>query len=249
MVTFKAVDYAFNVPATVPAGLVDIHLDNQGTEPHQITLARLADGQDPDAVLAGLDNDDLSFMALATLVGGPDDVPSGQDHSVTTILDPGTYVAFCAIQSPTDGKAHFMKGMRASFTVAGASGAGSAAAPSTDGTITIGASGYALPAGFSGHGTFAVDNAMPLPADLSILRLADGKGQQDVVDFLSGTTPPGPPPFVAAGGVTTISHGTTAYLPLDLDPGTYVFLAFTPDPQAGFAPLFTSGVISTVTVP
>lgn len=240
-----ATDYAFRMPKTIKGGWVRLTLDNQGGEEHQITMARLADGQDAGAVEAQLDQDDLSFLAQATLVGGPNGVASGQKASVITDLEPGRYVAFCAVPSPADGIAHFEKGMRTSFTVEQGKGRGSV--PKTAGTVTITPSGYTVPKGFTGRGTYAIENAGTFGSELAIMRLAPKATQDDLVAFLTGA-PTGPPPFTTAGGVSAMAPGSTAYVHLDLDPGSYVFLSFIPDPAAGLAPQFTQGVISTVTI-
>lgn len=244
-ITFVAEDFSYVIPKDVPGGWQQVTLDNQGSEQHQLSVARLADGQDATTVEGQLDKDDLSFLAQATLVGAPDGVASGQKETVTTLLDPGRYIVFCAVPSPSDGKPHFQKGMRSSFTVTKV--ANQVAQPKTDGTISITPTGYEVPTGFTGKGTFAVTNAAKFGAEMGILRLAKDATQADVVTFLTGT-PTGPPPFTAAGGVSAMAPGSKAYIDLDLDPGNYVFLSFAPDPSAGFKPQFTNGIISTVTV-
>ncbi len=244
---FAAADYTITPPATVTGGEVTISLHNRGTEEHQLSLFRLGDGQHPNAVLNSLDKGDLSFLAGGALVGGPNAVEPGQTASVTSKLDPGTYVAFSAVPSPTDHRPHFTKGMRTSFTVLPA--AAQVTIPSTAGTIAITARGFQPSPGFTGRGTYAVTNDAPFPAELSILRIATGKTTDDAVAFLAGHAAPGPPPFSAAGGVTAMSPSSTSYVNLSLDPGTYAFLSFAPDPRAGFAPQYTNGMLSTIRVP
>jgi hypothetical protein len=43
-ITIKAMNYSYDQPQTVPAGMVDITLVNNGTEPHQDNIVRLHDG-------------------------------------------------------------------------------------------------------------------------------------------------------------------------------------------------------------
>lgn len=245
-VVITATDFSYEIPEPITGGWTTLTLDNKGGEQHQLSLARLGDGQEASTVEAQLDHGDLSFLAGATLVGAPDGVASGQEGSVFTDLEPGSYVVFCAVPSPSDGVAHYLKGMRSSFTVDAPKK--EATPPNPDGTVTITAQGYEVPKGFTGHGTFAVTNKAATGAEMAIMRLAAGATQEDLVTFLTGT-PSGPPPFTAAGGVSAMAPGSTTYIDLDLDPGTYVFMSFVPDPTAGFAPQFTHGVISTVTIP
>lgn len=245
-VVITATEFSYKVPDPITGGWTTLTLDNQGGEQHQLSLARLGDGQEASQVEALLDQGDLSFLAQATLVGGPDGVVGGQEGSVFTDLEPGRYVMFCAVPSPSDGVAHYRKGMRTSFTVGALTKEGTP--PNADGTVTITAQGYEVPKGFTGDGTFAVTNKAATGAEMAIMRLAAGATQQDLVTYLTGR-PSGPPPFTAAGGVSAMAPGSTTYIDLDLDPGTYVFMSFVPDPTAGFKPQFTNGVISTVTIP
>ena len=43
-VTIKTMDFSFDQPQTIPAGLVDLTLVNNGAQPHQIQLVRINDG-------------------------------------------------------------------------------------------------------------------------------------------------------------------------------------------------------------
>lgn len=246
---FVGREFAFEVPEDVPAGVVELTLENAGGEDHQLSLLRLGEGQDPDAVVAALADGDLSFTAQGTYVGAPNGVSSGETGTVVSDVEPGTYVAFCAIPSPSDGVAHYRKGMLATFEVAG-DAAATGDLPAADGEITISTDGYGVPDDFTGSGRFTVSNEAPFPSELSVFRLQEGRTQDDVVAFLSGSAPPGPPPFVpgVGGGVSALPEDASSVVELDLAPGSYVFLSFVPDPTAGFAPQFTTGLVSTVEV-
>ena len=43
-VTIKAMDFSFDQPKTIPAGLVDLTFVNNGAQPHQIQLVRINNG-------------------------------------------------------------------------------------------------------------------------------------------------------------------------------------------------------------
>lgn len=243
--TIKATDFAFEVPKSAPSGWTKLTLDNKGTEQHQISLAKLGDGQDAKAVEGMLDKGNLAFLAQATLIGAVDGANSSQSHTVTTNLQPGTYVAFCAIPSPSDGVSHYVKGMYASFQVG--PDKTDLTEPKADATIKITPTGYDVPKGFTGKGTVGVTNTGHFGAEMAIMRLGEGKTKDDLVTYLTGK-PSGPPPFVTVGGVSAQSPGTTTYVDLDLDPGNYVLMSFVPDPSAGFAPQFTKGMITPLTI-
>lgn len=246
---FVGTDFAFEMPEELRAGVVELTLENTGGEDHQLNLFRLGEDQDPASVLASLEVDDLSFTAEGDFVGGPNGVPSGEIGTVVSEVAAGTYVAFCAIPSPSDGVPHYAKGMVTTFEVAGDAPAG-AALPDAEGEIAIAADGYGLPDGFDGAGRFTVTNDAPYPTELALFRLQEGRTQDDLVAFLGGSAPPGPPPFVpgVGGGVSALGPGDSSVVELDLPPGSYVFLSFLPDPGSGFAPQFTAGLINTVEV-
>lgn len=69
-----------------------------------------------------------------------------------------------------NGKPHVAMGMIGEFTV-DASGS-AAAAPTSDGTVTLADDGITLPAGCSGDGTFEIANKGTKPHDFSIAKLA-----------------------------------------------------------------------------
>lgn len=246
---FVGREFAFEVPEDVPAGVVELTFENTGGEDHQLSLLRLGDDQDPGTVVTALADGDLSFTAQGTFVGAPNGVPSGETGAVVSDVEPGTYVAFCAIPSPSDGVPHYRKGMVATFEVVG-DAAATGGLPAGDGEITISADGYGVPDDFTGSGRFTVRNEAAVPAELSVFRLQEGRHQDDVIAVLSGSAPPGPPPFVpgVGGGVSTLPSGASSVVEFDLAAGSYVFLSFAPDPTAGFAPQFTTGLVSTVEV-
>jgi len=247
-VQVTATDYAFDLAgAKVPAGPVALTLANKGAEDHHLTLVRVDDGVAPADVEAGLRSGDPSVLARTTAVGGPNGVPAGGTGTATATLTAGSYVMVCHIPSPQDGTAHAEKGMVGSFTVEGAA-ADPAATPQARGTITITSGGYEVPAGL-GSGSYRVDNQLDQPAEAAMVRLRQGATAADVMAFLGGEAPPGPPPFISAGGVTTLAPRASAVVDLDLSTGTYVFLSFSPDLTAGGRPQFLSGLLTEAVVP
>ncbi|MCB0993903.1 MAG: hypothetical protein KDB21_02345 [Acidimicrobiales bacterium] len=243
----EAGDYVFELPdSVVEAGEVRLVVQNNGSEDHHLNIGRVASGADAATVAEAIGSGDLSVLAELELVGGPNGVASGESGAVTTELAAGSYVVFCEIPSVVDGVPHSQKGMVGTFVVSeasdpapeGASAVGSAAT-----TITIGADGYDVPAGWDGTGVVEVANAYPGPAEMAVFRLADGATVDDLMAFLAGEGPPGPPPFSLAGGVTALLPGRSAAVEFDLEPGVYVALSFLPDPEIG-APQAMSGLLT-----
>ncbi len=242
-----ATDYGFDLGgASVPAGQVALTLANKGAEDHQLDLVRVDEGVPAADVIAGLRAGDGSGLARTTAVGGPNGVSAGGTGTVTATLAAGTYVMVCHIPSPQDGTSHAQKGMVGSFTVEGAD-ADPAPAAAVKGTITIASGGYSLPAGLS-SGSYRVINQLDQPAEAALVRLRPGATAQDVLAFLGGEAPPGPPPFSTAGGITSLAPGASAVADLQLSAGSYVVMSFAPDFSAGGRPQFLSGLLSAVTV-
>lgn len=246
-VEIMATDYGFEAgPAKVAAGPVALTLANRGTENHHLTLLRVNDGTRVDDVLAGLRKGDLSVLARTSAVGGPNGVAPGAKVTVTADLSAGSYVMVCHIPSPQDSVSHAQKGMVGSFTVDGPTSA-PAAAPAVSGTITIAKSGYQVPAGV-GSGSYRFVNELDQPAEAALVRLRPGATAKDVMAFLGGQAPPGPPPFSSAGGITTLAPRASAVTTLDLPKGSYALLSFAPDLAGGGRPQFLSGLLTELTV-
>ena len=211
-------DYAYALDAeTVPAGLVTVTQQNDGDEPHQVTLIALEDGQTADQLAADLAEGGDGATAPGNYAGGPNGVEPGASNDATVSLEEGDYALICFIPA-ADGEAHFQKGMVGELTVGPAEGP-EAAPPETDGTIHMADYTYVLPDDFTGQGTYEVVNDGPQVHELTVSTGPDGG---------------------AGGGLAAIAPGATAYLPLEVADGDS-FVCFVSDEDTG-APHFTLGM-------
>ena len=98
-VTFTATEDSLTVPAEVPGGLVDIHLETEvgGDDGHHLVIARLNDGVTLDEVLAGGDE---AFFTMMTIKGGNGTIAGGERLTMTLDLEPGNYMALDNPQLP-----------------------------------------------------------------------------------------------------------------------------------------------------
>jgi uncharacterized cupredoxin-like copper-binding protein len=107
-VTMK--DFLFDLPETLPAGPRTIKVINNGPEPHELNLLRLAEGktlEDVNQFLAA-PNGPPPFVP----VGGINGLDAGLSGYIEFDFEPGTYVAICYIPSPhAEGHPHFTLGM------------------------------------------------------------------------------------------------------------------------------------------
>lgn len=128
-VSVSGADYSFTgIPDDVAAGRVAVMFTNEGSEAHEIVLARRNDGvTDSFADLLALPEEEA--MSKVTVVGGTFAPVNGSSSLLVADLEPGDYIALCFVPvgttmtdgGPTegDGPPHLAHGMQQEFTVSG----------------------------------------------------------------------------------------------------------------------------------
>lgn len=109
-------DFAFTMPAQLPAGKHTYRVVNGGPQPHELVVARLA----PGGTLADVSRfftEPAAGPPPFTLVGGMQGLAPGGSGFMTLDLTTGEYAAVCLIPDPATGKAHLHLGMIAPFSV------------------------------------------------------------------------------------------------------------------------------------
>lgn len=243
--TITGKDFAFEMPDTLPSGLVDITFKNTGKEPHQVNIARLNNGVTQEKFKSTLQQGPDAALALLTFAGGANTIDPGKSQEVVNNLTPGQYVALCFLTSP-DGKSHIMEGMMKFFTVSQATPGSQPAAPESVGTVTLKDFNISVPANLSaGSYTWKVVNNGPQTHEMALIKLKSGKTLDDARNFVAH--PSGQPPFTDAGGIGALAPKATGWVMLDLEKGTYVALCFVPDVHNG-KPHFEEGMVTQFTV-
>ncbi len=241
--TIKTHEYAFEVPSQVNAGYVDIILKNAGEAPHHAQLLQLNEGVTLEQFQTALQQSPDEALALVTLAGGPGPVDPGGSQTVTMELTPGQYVLI-DLMAGADGVPNVAKGMLAPFAVV--AGGNNRPQPRVDHEATLLDFSFTLPTEIeAGKQTWKIIDAGDEPHELNLMKLADGKSAQDVMEWLH--SPSGPPPFASAGGLQGIDPGEAGYLRLDLTPGNYVAICHIPEPNSG-QPHRDLGMIQTFAV-
>lgn len=248
-ITIKAVDFSFQEPQSVQAGLVDVNFINTGKEPHQINIGRLNDGVTFDQFKTVLDDKNKgpgAALGLATLYGGANTIPPGQSQEVILNFPAGQYVSICFVAG-ADNVPHYMKGMLTQFTVTGSPGKQDE--PKANGDIMLKDFSFTLPSSIqAGPLTLKVTNNGPQPHEIAVIKLAQGVTMQKLLQLMSQPNPPaGPPPFTDAGGLGALKPNSSAWLKLNLQPGNYGTLCFVPDQKTG-KPHFMLGMYASFTV-
>jgi hypothetical protein len=244
VVTVVARDYAFQAPATVPAGLTTFLLANRGHELHMMGLTKLEDGKSIPELLAILTKNQPQ-PAWAVDLGGPNAVSPGDTSNSTVILPAGHYVLICWIPG-ADGAMHVMKGMLAPLEVTASR---AAPGPEPAGDIVVRLADYHIEVSrpiTSGRHIFRVENEGPQEHDLTVLEVAPGKSSAEVLAWFNEPAKSAPAAR-ALGGIVGIPRGTHGFFTGDFHRGEYLILCFVPDEHDG-KPHFQHGMVRHITV-
>jgi uncharacterized cupredoxin-like copper-binding protein len=239
VVTVTARDFAFELPASIPAGVTTFRFVNKGALAHHMTIVRLDEGRTAvealKAVMAVGRGPRPEWMHP---VGGPQSAKPGIEANATVLLEPGNYLVFCEVPGP-DPVAHYMKGMAKALTVTGPAHAG--ALPTAD--VALSLTDYAFTFAHPltrGRHTVAVTNHGAQVHMVVINRFPPGQTLDDFVAWANN--PQGRPgPGYTMGGVTEIPPGGTVTFTRNFIPGHYGMICFTPDTKDG-KPHFLHGM-------
>jgi hypothetical protein len=241
--TVTAREYAFDAPATIPAGYVKLRLVNRGREDHHIQLVRLAAGKTLADFQRALEAGPPP-PPWVIFVGGPGGTNPGGEANATTYMPAGQYVLLCFVPA-ADGKPHVEHGMVRPLTVTARKRV-TGTAPRPDVSIRLVDYGFDLKLPIrAGRRTFEVWTDAPQPHEVILVRLNPGVTGAQFLQAVSAPT--GPPPGSFLGGVSGLSLGERAYFTANLRPGTYTLVCFVPDHKDG-RPHILHGMVREITV-
>jgi uncharacterized cupredoxin-like copper-binding protein len=224
-----ATEFAFDLPAEVPAGVVTMRFTNEGGLPHEFGFARIEEGKTEADVEAVIEAGQEPPEWVEDVAGVPGLSP-GQSITVTRTLEPGNYVFICFFPD-AEGTPHANLGMWEVFTIAGDTGA---TLPEPDATITATDDGLQMPAFSAGEQTVEFANDGTEPHELFLASFEPGKSVKDVDRWIGGGYR-GEPPATFFGGMQTIPAGESVFLTIELEPDVeYTALDFTTRSQETF---------------
>ncbi len=114
-VAVRMTDYAFDLPATIPAGRRLVRFENAGAHSHLALVARLAPGKTlADAAAWEMKHEGTQPFVY---VGGVTAMAPGRTSIARLDLGPGRYVIACVDDDGTAPKLHFQVGMVREFAV------------------------------------------------------------------------------------------------------------------------------------
>jgi len=234
VVTLTAVDYAFEAPDTVEAGVTTFRLLNDGSQLHMAQLIKLEGGKSLDDFLVAYTE---AFRTSgprppwAPRFGGPGAADPGGSSNATQYLEPGSYAWICIMNAP-DGIPHVVKTrMAKAFTVRARNDApASRTAPASSLVFQLVDYAFQITGPLTaGRHVIRVENAGTEPHEVALLRLAPGKTMADFQAWMQN--PQGPPPGNSVGGVSSLAPRVQAYFEVDLTAGEYVILCFVTAPD------------------
>ena len=112
-------DYAFDLPAVIPAGRHTIRVENAAAQPHEAVLGKLVAGKTIADLMQWMKTREGAMPGEE--VGGTVGLSTGEVNFVNVDLTPGEYVLLCFVPDAKDGKSHLSHGMIRQFTVSSAS--------------------------------------------------------------------------------------------------------------------------------
>ena len=238
-----ASDYAYQAPATFPAGEVRVRLINVGQHPHHLVLSRM----DDTLSLAQFFRDVLSPKPLGGYhdVGGPNMVSPRDSAEVWMTLVPGHYALSCWVFSRS-GQPHIAKGMFGELRLR--------PGPTSRGKIPLGAwqiaaSEYRLDAPDTvdaGPVLVTFVNTGRQEHDVQLIRLAPDNSVTAVTQWADAGME-GPVPGTLSGGASGIESGMRMSVSLQLRPGRYALFCFVPDEGDG-KPHYAHGMVRVLVV-
>lgn len=102
-------DYSFKLSRPLTPGKHVIRIENAGTQPHELVLARLAPGKQAKDVVAWVDK--MQGPPPGQPIGGVSGMEPGTHAFITVDLTPGDYGFICFLPDVKDGKPHAAHGM------------------------------------------------------------------------------------------------------------------------------------------
>src|SRR5215207_146937 len=146
------------------------------------------------------------------------------------------------------------------LTVTGEAGATPAAGaePAADVTVTMFEYDFALEGPLTpGSDALAVTNVGAQPHEMFMVRTPETVTEEQIAQILDlemqGATPapesgvPNPETFLPVASMTPLSMGKTGWIPVTLEPGTYIVVCFVPDIESGMPHAF-EGIYEVLTV-
>lgn len=247
--TVTVTDTSYQAPSETPSGLTLVTVINQTNQDQSADFFAPPPGETMEqmaqaAATPTAEDEFPAFLYHAIVSGGPRALPGGTAQALVN-LTPGDW----AISGEGNQDPSFL-------TVTQDSGA-AVAEPKADIDVQLQEFAFVgLPEQINpGEHLLKVTNTGDQPHLFYVAHAPDGITMDQLMKVMSapeGATPSADVPytkadFTSVGGLEIISSGETAWLPLDLQPGTYFIACWIPDRETG-APHAVMGMAQLITV-
>lgn len=240
VVTLVAHEYGYEMPVSVPAGLVQFTLRNEGRDVHEGLIVHFTDPGGSAAAYVDSVRADVDFPAFATDIGGAGLTLSGDSTTVWIELTPGRYRVVCWKGD------HLRRGMAHDLVVTAATGAASKPPPASAEISLRDFTFLPSTALRPGRQVLHVRNDGNEPHEADIFRLSDSTSVGHYLAWLKGGEV-GLPPVDPVGGLGDLAPGRELWLLIDLPPGRYFLLCQVPASGDGH-PHYEHGMVLEFTV-
>jgi uncharacterized cupredoxin-like copper-binding protein len=113
--TISLVDYGYGTSRPLVAGTHRVLVKNDGTQWHELEIARLHPGKTPADLAAWAEK--MAGPPPASFMGGISPLSPGEHNELTLSLTPGHYVLLCFLPDVKDGRPHTAHGMVRDFVI------------------------------------------------------------------------------------------------------------------------------------
>ena len=238
-------DEVVDFPAVVPEGVVQFTFENNRAEmPYSPIIARLNDGVTMDQFNESMASDDeFAALALVTLYGGSEVAP-GESGSFWLDMLPGSYVVveFSEAGPPSV----------EAFDVEDTDGE-VAEGPETNVTVAMVDFAFGVPlTQQAGEQVWRLMNVGNQWHEMGVFKVDEGTTIEQVQELLMAAfgseDENAELPFEPAFFWAPMGPDATAWVTVDLEPGSYAVVCFLPDLLGDFSPHVMKGMIQIFTV-
>lgn len=108
-------EYGYQLSSPITAGAHRLQVENDGSQPHELELVRLADGKSVVDLEKWVDSQ--QGPPPGEPLGGVATMAPGEQAFFSADFTPGRYALICFVPDAKDGKPHFIHGMAQEITV------------------------------------------------------------------------------------------------------------------------------------
>lgn len=231
-VTIEVNDDGFVIPADFPGGIVEVTVQNNGSQDMDVAFARVRDGASVDEIKALYDDQMANLVPLLQLASALPSfnpvVAGGSEHAIIDFRTGQFLVAANehVEEAPPPGTEYIFGEFTADELVG-------TVEPAADIKVDMHDFAYTMPDSITaGEHLWEFANIGEQWHMLFFLKLAPDATMEDVMNaIMAEGEPAGPPPFeiVNGAGLTPISEGERVWGSFSLEPGSYVVACPIPD--------------------